>query len=162
MRRSPAHHRLDVALALRRRPRYRRALVIALAVFVPAAAVPAFAAALVANLILGIAGVSGFWAVLVVLGLGVGVGGPLFARLLRSPAALGGLLVAVLAAYLVAFGIEGSTVALSPFGPTQNSRYFGLSNLLETMLLVPALAGRRCSSRVSAGRPSPARRCWHS
>jgi hypothetical protein len=32
-------------------------------------------------------------------------------------------------------------VALSPFGPTQNSRYFGLSNLLETMLLVPALAG---------------------
>jgi hypothetical protein len=117
------------------------ALVIALAVLVPAAAVPAFAAALLANLVLGIAGVSGFWAVLVVLGLAVGVGGPLLAGLLRSPAALGGLLVAVLAAYLVAFGIDGSTVALSPFGPTQNSRYFGLSNLLETMLLVPALAG---------------------
>jgi pilus assembly protein CpaB len=31
VRRSPAHHRLDVALALRRRPRHRRALVIALA-----------------------------------------------------------------------------------------------------------------------------------
>ena len=117
------------------------ALVIALAVFIPAAAVPGFAAALLANLALGIAGVSSFWPVLVVFGLAVGVGGPLLARLLRSPLALGGLLVGIVAAYLVAFGIDGSTVALSPFGPTQNSRYFGLSNLLETMLLVPALAG---------------------
>ena len=44
-------------------------------------------------------------------------------------------------AYLLALGLDGTTVALSPFGPTQNSRYYGLSNLLETMLLVPALAG---------------------
>ncbi|MGH3040426.1 MAG: hypothetical protein ACRDNG_01550 [Gaiellaceae bacterium] len=117
------------------------ALVLALALLVPAAAVPGFAAALVANLVLGIAGVAAFWAVLLVLGLAVALGGPLLAALLRSQAALGALLVGVLAAYLLALGIDGTTVALSPFGPTQNSRYFGLSNLLETMLLVPALAG---------------------
>jgi hypothetical protein len=32
-------------------------------------------------------------------------------------------------------------VALSPLGPTQNARFYGLSNLLATLLLVPALAG---------------------
>ncbi len=102
---------------------------------------PGFAAALLANLALGIAGVSTLWAVLLVLGLAVALGGPLLAELLRSPLALGSLLVAVLAAYLLALGIDGTTVALSPLGPSQNSRYFGLSNLLETMLLLPALAG---------------------
>ena len=117
------------------------ALVVALALLAPAGAVPGFAAALLANLLLGVGGVSDFWAVLAGLGLAVALGGPLLAALLRSPLALGGFLVAVLGAYLLALGIDGTTVALSPFGPTQNSRYFGLSNLLETMLLVPALAG---------------------
>lgn len=117
------------------------ALVLALALFAPTAAVPGFAAALVANLALGIGGVSSFWIVLVVLALSVALGGPLLARLLRSRLALGSLLVGVVAAYLLALGLDGTTVSLSPFGPTQNSRYFGLSNLLETMLLVPSLAG---------------------
>ena len=117
------------------------ALVLVLALIAPAAAIPGFAAALAANLALGIAGVSDFWAVLVVLGLAVALGGPLLAAILRSPLGLGCFLAAVLGAYLLALGIDGATVALSPFGPTQNSRYYGLSNLLETMLLVPALAG---------------------
>jgi hypothetical protein len=117
------------------------ALVLVLALLAPAAAIPGFAAALAANLVLGIVGVSDFWAVLVALGLAVALGGPLLAVLLRSPLAVGCFLVAVLGGYLLALGIDGTTVALSPFGPTQNSRYYGLSNLLETMLLVPALAG---------------------
>jgi hypothetical protein len=117
------------------------ALVLALALLAPTAAVPGFAAALLANLALGIAGISSFWVVLVLLALAVALGGPVLAALLRSPPSLGGLLVGIVAAYLLALGIDGTTVALSPFGPTQNSRYFGLSNLLETMLLVPALAG---------------------
>lgn len=117
------------------------ALVVALALLRPAAAVPALASALLANLLLGVVGASGFWTVLVVLGLAVALGGPLLARALATPFALGLLLAGVLAAYLLAFGIDGTTVALSPFGPTQNSRYYGLSNLLETLLLVPALAG---------------------
>jgi hypothetical protein len=117
------------------------ALVLALALLAPAAALPGFAAALLANLVLGITAVSDFWAVLVVLGLAVAVGGPVLAAFLRSPLALGVFLVAVVGAYLLALGLDGTIVPLSPFGPTQNSRYFGLSNMLETMLLVPALAG---------------------
>ncbi len=118
------------------------ALVLALALFAPTAAVPGFAAALVANLALGIAGVSEL------------LGRPRRPRprrRARRPAARrrccahrshsARCLVGVVAAYLLALGIDGTTVALSPFGPTQNSRYFGLSNLLETMLLVPSLAG---------------------
>ena len=117
------------------------ALVVALALLLPAAAVPGLAAALLANLVLGVAGVSGFWTVPVVFCLAVAVGGPLLARVLRTPFALGLVLTGLLAAYLLALGVDGTTVALSPFGPTQNSRYYGLSNLLETLLLVPALAG---------------------
>jgi hypothetical protein len=117
------------------------ALLVALALVLPAAAVPGLAAALLANLLLGVAGVAGFWTVIAVLALAVAVGGPLLARALPTPFALGLALAGVLAAYALALGIDGTTVALSPFGPTQNSRYYGLSNLLATLLLVPALAG---------------------
>jgi hypothetical protein len=117
------------------------ALVLGLALFSPAAAVPGLAAALLANLALGLAGVSAFWTVMAVFAVAVLFGGPLLASFLRTHVALGALLVSVVAAYLLVLGIDGPSAALSPFGPTQNSRYFGLSNLLETMLLVPALGG---------------------
>jgi hypothetical protein len=117
------------------------ALVVALALFSPVAAVPALAVALLTNLALGLTGISDFWTVMAVFAVAVLLGGPLLASLLRSPAALGALLVFVLGAYVLVLGIDGPSAALSPFGPTQNSRYFGLSNLLETMLLVPALGG---------------------
>jgi hypothetical protein len=76
-----------------------------------------------------------------IIGLAVAAGGIVLARVARSHAAVGLVLAAVLAAYLVAMAIDQSWVALSPLGPTQNARFYGLSNLLETMLLVPALAG---------------------
>ena len=38
-------------------------------------------------------------------------------------------------------GVDERWVALSPLGPTQNARFYGLSNLLATLLLVPALGG---------------------
>ncbi|MGH3031019.1 MAG: hypothetical protein ACRDNE_09700, partial [Gaiellaceae bacterium] len=117
------------------------ALLVGLALAVPRAAVPAFAALLLANLLLGLADVSAAWLVLLVLAVAVLAGGPLLAFLWPPPVALGWGLVAVLAAYLLALGLDGSAVALSPFGPTQNARFYGLSNLLETFLLVPALGG---------------------
>ena len=43
--------------------------------------------------------------------------------------------------YLLALGLDPEAVALSPFGPSQAGRFYGVSNLLETMLLVPALLG---------------------
>jgi hypothetical protein len=116
-------------------------LVLALALLLPAAAVPGLGAALLANLALGLAGASAGWLVLGALGLAVVLGGPVLAVLLRAPLPLGAFLAGVVGAYLLALGLDGESVALSPLGPTQNSRYFGLSNLLETMLLVPALAG---------------------
>ena len=116
-------------------------ILIALALLWPKAALLGFGAALLANLALGLAEVSSFWPTLVVIGLAAAAGGPLLALALRSDLAVGLFLAGIVAAYLVALGVDGSAVALSPFGPSQNSRFYGLSNFLETMLLVPALGG---------------------
>jgi hypothetical protein len=117
------------------------AVVIALALLVPRAALPALVLGLAANLGLGLAGVTGAWPSMLLIGLSAAAGGLVLARSLRSRLALAGLCAAVIAAYLVAFAVDGPGVALSPFGPSQNARFYGLSNLLETMLLAPALAG---------------------
>ena len=115
-------------------------LIAGLAVFLPAAALLGFAAALGANLALGIGGVSYAGLVVPLLALAVGAGSPFVARRLRSPLAAAWVFMGVIAAYLVAMAVDASWVALSPLGPTQNARFFGLSNLLETMFLVPAFA----------------------
>jgi hypothetical protein len=115
-------------------------LVVLLSLVFPRAAVPGLAAGLAANLALGVGDVSAPWAVLLVLALAVAIGGPLLALAAGGSVGLGLVLAAVLAGYLLAFGLDGTTVALSPLGPSQNARFYGLSNLLETMLLVPAFA----------------------
>ncbi|MGH2996591.1 MAG: hypothetical protein ACRDON_00135 [Gaiellaceae bacterium] len=122
-------------------------LVALLALARPHAALAAFAALLATNLVLGWAGVSDAWVVLLAVGLAVLVGGPLLAGLLATPLALGVAFALVLGAYLLAFALDGTVVALSPFGPSQNARFYGLSNLLETLLLVPALAGAALLAR---------------
>ena len=48
---------------------------------------------------------------------------------------------AVLVTYLLVLGLDPEAIALSPFGPSQAGRFYGVSNLLETMLLVPAVLG---------------------
>jgi hypothetical protein len=111
-------------------------VLLALALVAPRAAVAGFVAVLAANLALGAAGMSSLWAVLLAIGLAAAAGGPLLAPLPLVP-----LAAAVLAAYLGTLAAEGTWVALSPLGPSQNARFFGLSNLLETLLLVPALVG---------------------
>ncbi len=55
---------------------------------------------------------------------------------------------AVLAAYLVSMGLDAETVALSPLGPSQSGRFYGINNLLETMLIVPALVGAALLGRA--------------
>lgn len=54
----------------------------------------------------------------------------------------------IVAAYLLALGVDPVSVALSPFGPSQAGRFYGVSNLLETMLLVPALLGAALLGRA--------------
>jgi hypothetical protein len=105
----------------------------------PRAAFLAFPCVLAANLALGAAGISERLAVLAVLALSVACAAPLVALIARSADAVGLLCAASLAGYLVAFAFDGRWLALSPLGPTQNARFYGLSNLLETFLLVPAL-----------------------
>lgn len=122
-------------------------LVIALVLVFPPAAVAALAAAALANLALGAADVSAPWAVILVLALAVAVGGPLVALARPGPTALGVGLVAVVALYLLTLGLDGAAVSLSPLGPTQNGRFYGLSNLLETLLLLPALGGAALLAR---------------
>jgi hypothetical protein len=116
-------------------------ILVALALLWPKAGLLGFGAALLANLALGLAEVASFWPTLAVICLAAAAGGPLLALALRSDLAVGVFLAGIVAAYLVSLGVDGSAVALSPFGPSQNSRFYGLSNFLETMLLVPALGG---------------------
>jgi hypothetical protein len=118
-----------------------------LALIRPRAALLGFGLGLAANLALGIAGVSSLWPVLVTIAGAIVLGGLLLARVVRSGLATGLFLGGVVLAYLLALGIDGTTVALSPLGPTQNARFYGISNLLETMLLVPALAGAALLAR---------------
>ena len=61
---------------------------------------------------------------------------------------LGWACAAILAAYLVSMGLDAETVALSPFGPSQSGRFYGVNNLLETMLLAPALLGAALLGRA--------------
>ncbi len=54
----------------------------------------------------------------------------------------------ILVAYLATLGLDPTVVALSPFGPSQAGRFYGVSNLLETFLLVPALLGAALLGRL--------------
>jgi hypothetical protein len=115
-------------------------LIALLALVAPRAGLLGFGAVLAANLALGAAGATNLWVVLTTIGLAVTIGAPVVARIARGRAAVGTALAAVIAAYLVCFLVDETWIALSPLGPGQNGRYYGLTNLLETFLLVPALA----------------------
>jgi hypothetical protein len=114
------------------------ALLVAVAVFLPAGVLPAFAAVLLANLALGVVASTEVWVDAVVLFVAV-VGSLALSR--TGPLDHGLLMAGTLGAYLVAMAVDERWIALSPLGPTQNARFYGLSNLLATLLLVPALAG---------------------
>ena len=118
-----------------------------LALVRPRAALLGFGLGLLANLGLGIAGVSSFWPVVLGITGAIVVGGLILERVLPGGLATGAFLSAVVLAYLVTLGLDGPDVALSPLGPTQNARFYGISNLLETMLLVPAFAGAALLAR---------------
>ena len=118
-----------------------------LAFIFPRAAVLAFPCALGGNLVLGSAAISEEAAVVAVLALATACAAPLVALVARSAGAVGLICVGSVAAYLLAFAADEQWLALSPLGPTQNARFYGLSNLLETFLLVPALVGAACLGR---------------
>ena len=99
------------------------------ALFAPRWAPRVILLALAANLLL-----AGWWVVAL-------------AALAAALLPLGLACAAVLTAYLLTLGLDPEAVALSPFGPSQAGRFYGLSNLLATMLLVPALLGVALTGR---------------
>lgn len=104
------------------------AIVAALAA--PRLAPRVFLLALAANLWL-----AGWWAVAL-----VGVAAALLP--------LGLACAAIVAAYLLVLGLDPEAVALSPLGPSQAGRFYGVSNLLATALLLPALLGAALLGRL--------------
>jgi mono/diheme cytochrome c family protein len=104
-------------------------LLIALAIVRPASALRGLLVALAANLWLSpvLAVAAGLAALALPLGLAC---------------------AAILGGYLLALGLDPATVALSPFGPSQVNRFYGINNLVETMLLAPSLVGAALLGRA--------------
>ncbi len=61
---------------------------------------------------------------------------------------LGVASAAIVASYTAVLWLDPAAIALSPFGPSQAGRFYGLSNLLATMLLLPALLGAALLGRA--------------
>jgi hypothetical protein len=111
-------------------------LMVFIALLIPAGAPAAVGAALLANLLLGIHP-TGDTASRVALVGACTVAGALLGP--RRKTLLGLSLAGVLLAYGVTMVVQPWSLSLAPIGPELTSRFFGISNLLETLLLVPAI-----------------------
>jgi hypothetical protein len=113
----------------------------------PRAATTGVLAALLTSIGLGAAQVTSEPLILAVLLAGTLGGGLWLARVCRTDGRLLGLIVAVLVVHLALFAKRPEWVAISPLGPTQNSRFWGIGNQLETLLLAPLLVGAALAGR---------------
>jgi hypothetical protein len=113
----------------------------------PRAATTAVPAALLASVALGAAQVTNEPLILAVLIAGTLGGGLLLARVCGTDGRLLALIVGVLLLHLVLLAKRPEWVALTPLGPTQNSRFWGIGNQLETLLLAPLLVGAAIAGR---------------
>jgi hypothetical protein len=111
-------------------------LLVFIALLLPAGAPAAVGAALLANLALGwIQDGSTAWRVAL-------VGACTIAGAFLGPrrrTALGLSLAGVLVAYAATMIVQPWSLSFAPIGPELTSRFFGVSNLLEALLLVPAV-----------------------
>jgi hypothetical protein len=73
----------------------------------------------------------------------VGLGAPALSALTRSPLALAAALLAVFAVYAGVLGFSQETSSLAALGPHPDGgvRFYGISNQVETLLLVPGMLG---------------------
>jgi hypothetical protein len=122
-------------------------LIALLAAVRPRAATTAVPAALLTSIALGAAQATSEPVILGVLIAGTLLGGLWLARICRSDERLLALIVGVIVVHLVLFAERPEWVALTPLGPTQNSRFWGVGNQLETLLLAPLLAGAALAGR---------------
>jgi hypothetical protein len=116
-------------------------LLVLIALFYPRGAPTALSAAVAVNLVEGWFPTGEAAPRVTLLGLCTLAGamfGPVF---FRKRLHLGIALGVLLGAYAVSMLVRPSTLSLAPIGPELTSRFFGVSNLLETWLLFPALLG---------------------
>src|SRR6478752_6162245 len=105
------------------------------------AAVTAVPAALLVNLALGMGPVSNEVFLCAAISAGTALVAFWLARFCRSDSALLALYGGVVALYAYVMVTRPEWQAVNPFGPTQNSRFWGIGNQIETLLLAPLLAG---------------------
>ena len=101
------------------------------------AAMTAIPAALLGSIALGAAHVSSEPLILAALIAATIGGGILLGRLCTTDGRMLALIVGVLLVHVLLFSLRPEWVALTPLGPTQNSRFWGVGNQLETLLLAP-------------------------
>jgi hypothetical protein len=118
-----------------------------LALFLPGATLAALAAALGANLALGFVPLGGVAMRLTLLGVLMLAGGIAGRRLFRDPLTAGAVLTGLVATYGVAMAAWPAALSLAPLSPELTSRFYGVSNLVETLLLVPVIAGTALLAR---------------
>jgi hypothetical protein len=116
-------------------------VLLALALLGLRAAVTAVPAALLVNLALGIGQVSNEVLLCAAISAGTVLVALALSRLCRSESALLALYGGVVALYAFVMVTRPEWQAVNPFGPTQNSRFWGIGNQVETLLLAPLLAG---------------------
>ena len=116
-------------------------LLVFFALLFPRGAPSAFGTAIAMNLVQGWFPAGDAASRVTLLGLCTVAGGILGAKLFRNRTFFGFALVALLLAYAISMAVRPSTLSLAPIGPELTSRFFGVSNLLETWLLFPALLG---------------------
>jgi hypothetical protein len=118
----------------------------------PRAAMTSVLAALLTSVALGAAQVTNEPLIVGLLLTGTLGGGLWLAHVCRTDGRLLALIVAVLVIHLALLAKRPEWVAITPLGPTQNSRFWGIGNQLETLLLAPLLAGATLAGR-RYGRP---------
>jgi hypothetical protein len=116
-------------------------VLLALALLGLRAAVTAVPAALLVNLALGIGEVSNEVLICAAISAGTALVAFELARLFRTDSALLALYGGVVALYAYVMVTRPQWQAVNPLGPTQNSRFWGIGNQVETLLLAPLLAG---------------------
>jgi hypothetical protein len=116
-------------------------VLLALALLGMRAAVTAVPAALLVNLLLGVGQVSNEVLLCAAISAGTVLVALALERFCRGEGALLALYGGVVALYAIVMVRRPEWQAVNPFGPTQNSRFWGIGNQVETLLLAPLLAG---------------------
>lgn len=101
----------------------------------------AIPAALLTNLLLGALHVANEVAICAVFVAATALGALWLARACRDDLRLLGLIVVVLLAYLLVFAKRPEWAAVTPLGPDQNLRFWGIGDQIATLLLAPLLMG---------------------